>query len=199
VDISDELVLSVQHPNGVNGYTLTTRLGQMISEAESLYGERDRSFTILGVEFFDGVPHILFPENCQHVAVRIDKSCLKDPQKAYFQLSQEVIHLLNPTPVHVNSANNLEEGVATHFSVLYMKNFFGVDCSKLFAGSFYDECRRTFEDVLMICPDFGRKIRDTAGIGRAFSRATEQDILAACPNCPTDKVRFLAAPFGTRP
>ena len=33
-----------------SSWTLTTRLGQMLQEAEKRYGRRDREFTLLGIE-----------------------------------------------------------------------------------------------------------------------------------------------------
>lgn len=32
-------------------WTLSSRLGQMLREAEEQFGERDKSYTILGIEF----------------------------------------------------------------------------------------------------------------------------------------------------
>jgi hypothetical protein len=44
------------------GWTLTSRLGDTLKLAESVYGKRDESWTILGVEFSSsGPPQLWYP------------------------------------------------------------------------------------------------------------------------------------------
>src|SRR5437763_957372 len=121
MNVADELLLSVKYPNGVNSYTLTTRLGQMLREAEARYGPRDQSFTILGVEFFVNGPLIWFPDDPKHVVVQLAAPSLAEPQRAYYQLAQEIVHLLDPC---VGMANNLEEGIATDFAAFVLNKHF---------------------------------------------------------------------------
>ena len=192
MEVADDLVLSTPAPSGVPNHTLATMLGLMLYEAESLYGERDRSFTILGVEFFKGVPHIWFPGNRKDVVVRVGVECAQNPLRAYWQLANEIIHLLNPPA----STNILEEGVASNFVVHVMKKHWnGWDCTPWFSGQPYDVCRVAVDDVLAVCPDFIRRLRDGGGNWKALSAVTEQDIVAVCPSCPVKTAKFLAAQF----
>lgn len=197
MEIADELVLSTAYPNGTNSWTLATRLSQVLTEVEAQYGERDRTFTFVGVEFFKGVPHIWFPGGGKHVIVRLWDDCLKYPIKAYWQLAHEAVHLLNPVLV----GNNLEEGVATYFAVEYVKRHFGgQDFTAYTAGTPYDDALKAVKVVAALCPDFVRSLRDQGGgTWKALSAVTEQDILRVCPACPVATARFLAAPFGQQP
>jgi hypothetical protein len=95
-------------------FTLTTWFGKMLSEAEELYGRRDMDWTPIGVEFFDcEKPHIWFPGSRKYVCVRLTLHSLDDLDQALWQLAQEIGHCLAPT----RNANNLGEGLATHFAL----------------------------------------------------------------------------------
>jgi hypothetical protein len=112
-------LISEPIPNG-GTYTLTTRLGHFLREAEELAGPRDPSWTILGVEFFgherDGaVPHTWYPGNCGHIAIRLTRDVAKNPARAIYQLAHEVVHLISPSG-RPNQAPNLEEGFASLFA-----------------------------------------------------------------------------------
>jgi hypothetical protein len=112
--------VSATHEGGGNSWTLVTRLGQMLSRAENLYGPRDRSWTILGVEFGPGpYPAIWFPGDCKHIAIRLAPNALDSEVLACYQLAHECVHLLAPT----GNANApvLEEGLATAFAEDYVQ------------------------------------------------------------------------------
>ena|SRR5947209_7071190 len=99
-------------------WTLASRLGHILRIAQQLYGPRDLSYTILGVEFGGVVPQIWFPGACRHIVVQITPECATNMQRACYQMAHETIHLLSPTGGA--NANTLEEGLATHFSSRYM-------------------------------------------------------------------------------
>lgn len=105
---------------GGHSWTIISRLGDILSEIETRYGERDKSFTILGVELTDtNNPRVWFPGNCKNVIIQIKEYCLSDEWQAIFQVAHEAIHCLNPTIY--GTANYLEEGLATYFSIDYCK------------------------------------------------------------------------------
>ncbi|HEY5505225.1 MAG TPA: hypothetical protein VIK28_08705, partial [Sedimentisphaerales bacterium] len=85
VYIDDRLVLAKPIPNGFT-FTLPSRLGQMISMVEQDFGPRDKTFTILGIEFRDGVPQLWFPCNCGHVIIQLSYEAMQDINRALFQL-----------------------------------------------------------------------------------------------------------------
>lgn len=45
-------MIAQQIPNGFS-YTLTSKLGDILNNAEILFGPRDYSYTILGIEFYN--------------------------------------------------------------------------------------------------------------------------------------------------
>ena len=100
-------------------WTIISLFGSIMKDAENLYGERDRSFNILGVELCDQEqPMIWYPgswDGRKDVIIQITKDCETNISKAIFQVSHETIHCLCPKPGR--HANVLEEGLATLFSV----------------------------------------------------------------------------------
>ncbi len=70
--------------------TLAYQLSKMLHMVEELFGPRDYSYTILGIEFASDGPQIWYPRNHRHII----NSQLP---KAYYQMAHETIHLLAPT------------------------------------------------------------------------------------------------------
>ncbi len=58
-------------PDG-NGYTwkLASLLGNMLHIAEELFGQRDPSYTILGIEIGSDIPHIWYPGDRKHIVIQ---------------------------------------------------------------------------------------------------------------------------------
>ena len=99
--------------------TIVSRLGNILNEAEKLYGERDRNFTILGIEIANiSQPQIFLSGNDKkNVTIQITENCINNIGQATFQVAHEAIHCLCPK-VH-RSSTYLEEGLATYFSIYY--------------------------------------------------------------------------------
>jgi hypothetical protein len=87
------------------------------------FGSRDQSYTILGVEFETTGPRLWYPGDRRHVIVQLNSHCANDWLEAQFELAHECVHLLSPTGK--NDANVLEEGLATFFSLLYIRQNLG--------------------------------------------------------------------------
>lgn len=103
-----------------NGYTWTivSLFGDMLSAAEELFGERDKKYTMLGIELVKiDQPQIWFPGSCNHVIIQVTEDCISDMDKAIFQVAHEAVHCL--CPQQGKKVSILEEGVATYFSMLY--------------------------------------------------------------------------------
>lgn len=111
---------------GGTGYTWTlpSRMGQMLNQVETLYGSRDTSWAILGVEIGGDIPHLWYPGNRNHVLVQLGITALDDHYQACYQLAHETIHLLSPTGTA--HAPVIEEGLATVYSDDYMKSEFNL-------------------------------------------------------------------------
>lgn len=114
-----------------NGYTwtLTSRIGSMLQEAEELFGERDKAWTILGVEICVGgeAPQNWYPGERwrKNIIFQLVSPAEKDIVNAHYQLAHEVVHALSPEIDSV--ANVLEEGLATWFARYYVREHFKVD------------------------------------------------------------------------
>lgn len=125
-DGHSEIAQMVASPiEGGYSWTLASRLGQMISMAEERFGERDKSWTLLGVEFKnDGNPAIWYPysnHGKRYIIIQLNRQSAKDETKALFQMAHEVIHILSPSVSH-RPSNVLEEGLAVYFSLDYLKS-----------------------------------------------------------------------------
>ncbi len=95
-------------------WTLTTLLGTLLSEAETRYGQRDLTWTPLGIEFIGDNPQIWYPGGGRNISICLSASASRDFHHAAFQLAHEVIHLL--APAGSKKALVIEEGLATLFS-----------------------------------------------------------------------------------
>ena len=123
----EELV--VAHPAGTNGefaQELRRALNDMLEMAECLFGQRDCSFTILGIKFRDDGPYVWYPEigdgQEKYITIMLSSSAAQNMSRACFQMAHETVHLLAPTGGQ--NANNLEEGVACYFSLYYMELYY---------------------------------------------------------------------------
>ena len=184
VEVNKELIVAQPLASGTGySWTLASRLGMLLSSVEALYGQRDRSFTILGIEFHAGVPKVWFPNNCGNVIVQLSVSVLQDPGCALFQLAHECVHLLDPAP---GGTNNLEEGLATQFSLAPTSRYFSAGDAK------YDASCALVRAMVAERPDAARKLREIYGPWRCV---TSDQILDVCPNLSTDVANQLAKPF----
>ncbi len=110
--------------------TLPVYVSRFLTDIEHLFGPRDHSFTIVGIEIDttpDASPHLWYPESgiapddperqYRHVVIRLTSHALTDPARARWQLAHECFHLLDPWIEKVDGrlANWLEEGLATWF------------------------------------------------------------------------------------
>lgn len=167
------------------------RLGTALQEAESLYGPRDMSFTVLGVDFSHIPSHIYHPFGYmkKSVLVRLNAHLLSSEKDALTDLSHEVIHLLNPT---LGRTTVLEEGIATRFAVHYVSKVLGVTMILPPPGP-YREAAFLVGRLEAACPGAARALRETNGPWRG---ATPEQILRQCRDISRADARALASPFG---
>ena len=192
VTVDAELIICNPLPSGSGWtWTLASRLGAMLSDAEALFGPRDASYTILGIEFRDGVPQTWYPNNCRHIVVQLGRDCLIDAHQAIFQLAHECIHLLGPAPG--SPATVLEEGLATYFSKIHtLKAGTSVNHPIPTATRYIQACSLV-EQLLAIDSTVIRTMRTKQP---TISVLTAADILDACPRASQNLATQLAAPFG---
>ena len=169
-------------------WTLTTRLGQMLRMAEDEFGARDKSYTILGIEFQESGPQIWYPESCGHIAIQLSTSAIGDAPRACYQLAHECVHLLSPQGGR--SANTLEEGLATVFSGRYVKNSFGVQFNPDLRG--YTEAAELAQALVSHNPDAIKVLRADEPV---ISKITRGQIMSLFPSLGEDLATRLSAPF----
>ena len=110
--------------------TLPVHASRFLTDVEHLFGPRDPSFTVVGIEVDatpGACPHLWYPDSgiapadtdrrSRHVVIRLTSNALTDPVRAQWQLAHECFHLLDPWNERVDGrpANWLEEGLASWF------------------------------------------------------------------------------------
>jgi hypothetical protein len=180
-------------------WTLASRMGRMLAEAEEEFGPRDPAYTPLGVEFEETGPRVWYPGSRKHVIIQLSTQCLTEPDRAMYQLAHEVVHLIAPTGGE--QANNLEEGLATDFAVRFMQREFKQDWAPRppqkgekpkNTSERYAAARTAAAALLAIKPDAVKVIREKQP---SLSKVTKAQILTACPTCPEEVAEFLVAKF----
>lgn len=196
-EIASQLVETAPLPTGGRyTWTLASQLGEMLRLAESRFGERDKTYTILGVEFVEDGPQCWFPHNSRNIVIRLGSQCLCEPDRACFQLAHESIHLLSPTGGR--NANVLEEGLATHFQTWYMDNHYPSDWppsrhdwNRLECES-YVHAKDLTEHLLDLDPEVIKRLRKHQP---TLSCMTADDIVNACPDFDSDMAVALTRKF----
>jgi len=183
--------IASHRPDGCTGYTWTlpSRLGAMLAEVEDLYGPRDYTTTILGVEFGPNpVPNIWYPGDRKHVIVQLSLSAREDVAKACYQLAHECIHLLSPCGA--KKAPYIEEGLATIYAEDYvMKNFH----TKILPGhEKYSLASHLVRRLLSYDPLSVKKIRS---IEPSFTKLTQEIILQVLPGFDPSIAALLVEEF----
>jgi hypothetical protein len=119
--LEDKLFLAKEEDGGFT-WTLATFLGDMILECENLFGVRDRSYTLLGIDFAEE-SRIWFPGNCKHIIIHVEINSKDKLEDICFEIAFNVVHALSPRKL--NEINNLERGLSLFFAEFYMNKTFG--------------------------------------------------------------------------
>jgi len=158
--VNSNLVLTSRLSDG--GYTCTSlsnRLGQSLQLAEKLFGPRNPSYTILGVDFstMDHPSQIYVGTDHRQVIVLLTQKSAHDEMNALYTLGHETFHLLSPG---ATTGTFLEEGLAVFLSECFMasiKQPFSRD--RIGAGTYLE----AYDDVcalLLCCRDMKEKISE---------------------------------------
>jgi len=187
--IEEDLFVANPLPTN-NGYswTLASRLGEMLHRAEQLFGPRDQSYTILGVEFSSGTPQLWYPGSRKHIVIQLTNECLTDSVRAHYQLAHESVHLLAPTGG--KNANVLEEGLAMYFADTYLHDIFAKFMPPGLTS--YAAAAEKVRQLLAIDQNLVRTLRIKQP---AIHLTTADDILAVRPDVPRDLAECLVKPF----
>lgn len=179
-------------PDCCYSWTLTSRIGDMLNESEQLFGERDKSWTILGVEINvrGDTPQNWYPggRKCKHIVFQLTGPSHLDEVNANYQLAHEVIHALSP--VVGEFSNVMEEGVATWFARYYVFKNFKVPYYEGLQS--YKNARELVEQLLTIDKEAVRKLRY---IEPNFKRMTERVFRDAGIEAEDELIGKLLMPF----
>jgi hypothetical protein len=173
-----------------HSWTIMTKFGHILRTAEERYGERDKSYTLLGVEITNnGNPQIWYPGNCRNVCIQITEDCLSDLNRAVFQVAHETIHCLCPTGGQ--NANVLEEGLANLFSIEYCaENGHGKNWTS--NKQEYTNASNLVTELLEFDNDIIKKLR---AIQPILSLIDKKVILEINPNIPEELADALTEKF----
>lgn len=170
--IPDHL-FTVPLPENRWSFTLAGRMSKCIVEMEKRYGRRDDRWTLLGVEFCEGVPNIFFPGGNEdpprgHITIRLGHKTFFDEKRAVYQLAHECVHLL--APVKYGEAKVIEEGLATAFSEDIIEMWFGEKNKADYTNDQrYRDAASHVRQLLQLEPDAIRHLR---GVEPVFSSMT---------------------------
>lgn len=173
--MNPDLFITNPLPQG-GGYTwtLASRFGKILEEAQDKYGGRDKDYTILGFEFVKSNPQIWYPGNCKNIVIQLGIECMDDLPKAMFQLAHECIHVLSPTLNR--GASILEEGLASYFSKKYVVDNFQVELNTNIEK--YNKARELVQKLIDFNPDCIKNIRS---ICPKIKDITTDDLLRFVP------------------
>jgi hypothetical protein len=151
--------------------------------AETMFGERDKSYTILGIEFStEEQPGQWYPRGVKDIVIQLTESSAVDEQRALFQLAHEAFHLLSPGKL--GTASRLEEGFAVYFSLLYMQSIGSPLTETYIADPKY---RAAYDDVvalLQLHPEAPTTLKRMRGEGITISSLTQSQFQIAFPEVP---------------
>ncbi|WPU63552.1 hypothetical protein [Peredibacter starrii] len=187
--MNESLITATEIPNGFT-WTLASRLGDMLTYAEEMFGPRNKDFTILGIEYCESGPRIWYPKSKKNIVIQLSDSAKTSEVLALYQLAHESIHLLSPSGSM--TANVLEEGLAVYFSWWYVEKALGLEGKSITNSESYKLAGLLVERLLRLNPDFFLEAR---GICPRPWEITENQILKLCPEIDSRDVAILTMPF----
>ena len=188
ININNDLLVTQCLPNGYT-WTLASRLSDMLYMAEELFGSRDYSYTILGIEFVADGPRIWYPGNRKHIIIQLDPSAAMDMSQACYQMAHETIHLLAPSGGQ--NANNFEEGVACYFAAYYM-------AKKLNKPNWQPTLPSYKRALELVTPLLNKDIycvRRIRGRQPSLPKISSEEISTEFPDLTSEEVDFLIKKF----
>ena len=95
ININSDLLVAQPSPGNKVSWTLASRLGDMLGIAERLFGERDASYTLLGIQFQLKDPHIWYcGKHRKDIIIRLYLQASTGVSAACYQMAYGKVHLL---------------------------------------------------------------------------------------------------------
>jgi hypothetical protein len=182
--------------------SLTRQLGLFLEKAEGLFGPRNKSFTLLGIEFYDGQNRVSYPNaDRNQIIIQLSKESRRNHDQALFQLAHETVHVL--APVDVGTSTVLEEGLATYFSLTapdFADPTYTQRSEATLTGKFraYRDALDDVRALLSVDPTVIARIRKA---NELFTSITASRLCEAAPHCSAAVADRLTHTFtmGTQP
>lgn len=171
-------------------WSITSRLSNMLSVAEDYFGERNKEYSIIGIEIENTKqPYIWYPNdaNSKHVIIRIAEHCINNMNEAIFEVAHECIHCLCPNKDKCTTI--LEEGLATWFSIDYTSKL-GIDIQPSIQN--YKRACELVSDLLECDFDIIKKARK---LSPNISDITKGLLMNICPDINPYLANELTKPF----
>lgn len=173
-------------------WSITSRLSDILSIAEHYFGERNKEYSIIGIEIEINTeqPYIWYPTNdlnSKHLIIRITENCINNMNEAIFEVAHECVHCLCPTSG--KNATILEEGLATWFSIHYTSRL-GINIQPSIQN--YQKAYELVSDLLKYDFDIIKKARKQSP---NISDITKELLMNICPNINPHLVNELTKPF----
>jgi hypothetical protein len=175
-------------------WTFTSKLGQILQDAEQHYGKRDHSWTLLGIEFSsDHQPKVWYPyskDNEKFIIIQLTQKAYCQEKIAIYQIAHEVIHLLSPLGAGQKS-NVLEEGLATYFAIKQLEKHHYSQPEGFIATRYYRHAYDVVQQLYAVYPDTDQKIRRLRQEFTHFSVLTPKQLQQAYPKLAPQLVSRL--------
>ena len=206
MNVIESLFVTQLQENGTHwALTLPAYASRFLADIEHLFGPRDPSFTVVGIEIDatpGACPHLWYPDSgiapddhtkrSRHVAIRLTSNALTNPVRAQWQLAHECIHLLDPWNEQVDGrpANWLEEGLAAWYQNSRVR------------GAEYHEGQYALAEnlVLPLMDELPNAVKRIRGERRLRISAITPDVLREyCPRFNDETLSKLCLPFQRLP
>ncbi|EOV9576609.1 hypothetical protein ACN5LO_004020 [Cronobacter sakazakii] len=193
--IPDHLFAKDLGDDGVS-WTLSSRAGIFLRELQERYGPRDRSWTYVGLDFWEGRPMIWYPggylePHPKNIGIHLSAQAFSNHKEAMYQLSHECVHLLAPSGG--NHAPVMEEGLAKLYSMEIIMRLCDHPRGQDY-GNFpaYSAAASSVLELLNIDNEGIRKLR---AVQPAFYKMTPETFAEAGLQVPAELIAELLKPF----
>lgn len=191
-------------------WTAPNLLGRALAQVETHLGERDKRFTMLGVEIVPDTARceIFFQTGLpRYVGIRIHARATESEFLSMWQIGHEALHCLDPA----SAATILEEGLAVYFQYRILsehsREYPGKELSIDAVRKKYPlhgqeaNYEAAYQDVLRLFAAAGGDAQALAALkalrtgGKTLSTITAQDLAQAIPGVPEELAQRLARGF----
>jgi len=153
-----------------------TRINVPLQIAEKLYGKRDKTWRVVGVDYTEAEkPRLWYPcRNQKYVVALLSRDALKDKNKSFAQLAQIGFYLLSPDN-RKTGHTILEEGLATQLAIATLKSFTKKSAKRIPPNAIHKDSMYAYYQlgtIKSLYPDMTQRIRKLRAHGIKLSQLT---------------------------